>query len=214
MQHLWICRRSKTWMRGTTCIQVLIGFLHHCPRDVSAEKTSAPSALFFFGIIPHRVPTKSFGCKSCHALLGGHSNACRSRFERIWADEDSIKATAEAEKDARQVRSSATTKMVTPSTTQPASGIIVKFECQPAGIRQVYHQRLVRRPMWHQNKQQHLCLRRQRRARLYRGLSLAEDVLDANPPSRTGWDWPWRDRDLRWTHRWAARGTVIDERAR
>ena len=54
-------------------------------------------------------------------LLGAHSVACRSRFEYIWADEDSIKATAEAEKDARQASSSAATE-VTPSTTRPASG--------------------------------------------------------------------------------------------
>ena len=60
------------------------------------------------------------GCNSCHVLLGGRSDACRSRFERAQADDDSIKATAEAEKDAREASSSATTK-ATPSATQPAS---------------------------------------------------------------------------------------------
>ena len=49
-------------------------------------------------------------CKSCHALLGGHSAACRSRFERIWKDADLIKATAEAVKGARQANSSASTE--------------------------------------------------------------------------------------------------------
>ena len=33
------------------------------------------------------------GCKSCHGLLGGHSDACRSRFERIWADADSFRSS-------------------------------------------------------------------------------------------------------------------------
>ena len=57
------------------------------------------------------------GCRSCHVLPGGHSDACRPRFERIWADVESIKAMEEAEKDARQASSSAT---VSPSVTQPA----------------------------------------------------------------------------------------------
>ena len=63
------------------------------------------------------------GYRSCHELRGGHSDACRSRFGRTWADEDSIKATAEAEaeKDARQASSSATTT-VNSSAVQPASG--------------------------------------------------------------------------------------------
>ena len=26
------------------------------------------------------------GCRTCHLLLGGHSDACRSRFESLWAD--------------------------------------------------------------------------------------------------------------------------------
>ena len=45
------------------------------------------------------------GCTSCHNLPGGHSDACRSRFERSWADEDSIKATpAPKETRDKQVR--------------------------------------------------------------------------------------------------------------
>ena len=60
-------------------------------------------------------------CKSCHALLGGHSAACRSRFERIWKDADLIKATAKVVKGARQANSSASTKE-TLSATQPMSG--------------------------------------------------------------------------------------------
>ena len=34
----------------------------------------------------------------------GHSDACRSRSERIWADQEAIKATAKAEKDVRLVQ--------------------------------------------------------------------------------------------------------------
>ena len=60
-------------------------------------------------------------CKSCHALLGGHSAACKSRFERIWKDADLIKATAEVVKGARQANSSAATKE-TSSATQQMSG--------------------------------------------------------------------------------------------
>ena len=59
-------------------------------------------------------------------------DACSSRFERICADEDSTKATAEAEKAASQDSSRATTA-VNPSATQPAS----------RGHRQVADQKLV-----------------------------------------------------------------------
>ena len=78
---------------------------------------------------PHRYITRAMVqkhgpylvCRSCHVLPGGHSNACRSRFELSWPDEGSIEATAEAEKDARQASSSPPTT-VNPSVTQPASG--------------------------------------------------------------------------------------------
>ena len=58
-----------------------------------------------------------------HVLPGGHSDAGRSTVQRIWADENSIKATATAEKDARQTCSSAAT-MANPSAAHSSS----KFE--------------------------------------------------------------------------------------
>ena len=67
------------------------------------------------------------GCKSRHALLGGRSGACRSRFERMWADTDSIEATAEAVKDVRQTSLSAATT-VNPSAAHSAGGSFGKFE--------------------------------------------------------------------------------------
>ena len=56
---------------------------------------------------PHRYITRAMVqkhgpylvCRSCHVLLGGHSNVCRSRFELSWPDVGSIEATAEAEKE-------------------------------------------------------------------------------------------------------------------
>ena len=38
------------------------------------------------------------GGEAFHALPGGHSDACRARFERTWADDESIEAAAEAER--------------------------------------------------------------------------------------------------------------------
>ena len=100
-------RRSKTWL---------------APCGNVAKKLMEPGFfrrhIMWASVQEHR-PFPA--CKSCHALLGGHSAACRSRFERMWKDADLIKATAEAVKDARQVNSSAST-METFSATQPMSG--------------------------------------------------------------------------------------------
>ena len=57
------------------------------------------------------------GRKQVHRL--GGADACRARFERMWADHESIKA--ETEKDARQSISSAATT-VNPSAAYSVGG--------------------------------------------------------------------------------------------
>ena len=59
------------------------------------------------------------GGKAFHAL----PDECRARFERICADDESIKAMAETEKDARQTVSSAATT-VNPSAAHSAGGTL------------------------------------------------------------------------------------------
>ena len=80
--------------------------------DAWSFETSSCSS--FFTVLCDEVDRAEF-------LQAFSPDACRSRFERSWEDEDPIWAAADTERDARQGSSSATTHMK-PSATQPASG--------------------------------------------------------------------------------------------
>ena len=140
VQHCWSSHKSKNW---------LVPPWEMMPKQTKLMEPRSPRRCITWamvqkhGLYPGR-----------HVLPGGHSDACTSRFERNWVDGDSIKATAEAEKDARQAGSSATTT-VNPSVAQPATSQSVHQASS--------YQRLIRRPVRQQTKQQHRCIHRQRR---------------------------------------------------
>ena len=83
------------------------------PWEIMPKRKKMLDATFFGRYITWAIvqETRSLPCMQVvpRYTPGGHTDTCRSRFWRIWADENSIKATAEAVKDARQASSSATT---------------------------------------------------------------------------------------------------------
>ena len=160
-------------------------------RENQIDGAEVPLKVHYVG---NGLETRSLPCMPVVSRPGGHSDACRSRFERIGADDGSIKAMGGAERDARQSRLSASATRTLPSAAHAAGGSSARVDQY---FRRAHHriqdQRLKRRPV-----------------------RAAATALSPSAPSKTAsWAVPETDVFMQFKH-WtrlgrAPRNTTMDE---